>query len=108
MGVHTTMTMNRGSVPTITTPFAVMVVTLSQQEAAYYGGAAPYFRYQIIVKAPNTFKFGDFEQGDLLIDTDMNDLDPKTRTNKHYRVISDPKFYFDTHIECIADRMRGT
>lgn len=107
MGKHTTMTSTRGGNAFITTPFATKIDTMKAQEASYYGGAAPYFRYAIYVKSPSTFVADDFQQGDLLIDTDVNDLDLKTGVHKQYRVISDPRFYFDGHGEMIADRYRG-
>ncbi len=101
------MTSERGGNVLISNPFAVKTDTMEAPEASYYGGAAPYFRYHVYVKPPNTFVFGNFQQGDLLIDTDTSDADPKTHANKQYRVISDPRYYFDTHVEMIADRVRG-
>ena len=108
MGVHTTMTMARAGNVLISNPFATQIDTMSQEEAAYYGGAAPYMRYHIYVKAPNIFVQGDFQQGDLLIDTNTNDLDPKTELNKRYRIINDPEFFFDGHWEIVGDRVRGS
>ena len=76
---------------------------LSQNEAAYYGGAAPYLRYKVFF---TTLPFNSVQQGDLLID--QVNIDPFTQTNTHYRVINDPKFLPDGHAEMITDKVRGT
>ncbi len=110
MGVHTAMTMARAGNVLISNPFATQIDTMSQEESSYWGGgtgAVPYMRYRIFVKAPNIFVQGDFQQGDLLIDTNTNDLDSKTGLNKSYRIINDPEFFFDSHVEVVADRVRG-
>jgi len=74
--------------------------TMSQQEAAYYGGAAPYFRYAAY--ALNNY---DIRQGDLL--SDLNTIDPKTNAHTQYRVINDPEPFPDEHLELVLDKTRG-
>lgn len=96
------VTVNRAKAPVAGIPaIPVQIDTMSQQEAAYYGGAAPYFRYNIFTHA-----LYDIRYEDLLIDT-VN-IDPKTSTFKQYRVINDPESFFDQHMEIVADRIVGT
>jgi len=75
--------------------------TMQQQEAAYYGGAAPFFRYNVYILANL-----DIRQSDALID--QNNIDPRTGTNAYYRVISDPEPFPDQHMEIIVERVRGS
>jgi hypothetical protein len=79
----------------------VQLDNMSQQESAFYGGAAPYQRFQAY-----TLVTLDMRQSDLLID--LNNIDPKTNTNTQYRVINIPEFYPDGHGEIVCDLMRGT
>src|SRR5258708_7386198 len=83
----------------------VQLDLMTQQEAHAYGGAqpgeGPYFRYNgympsLIVLA----------QGDLM--TDTINIDPKTGTNKKFRVIGDPEPFPGGHTEFVVDRMIGT
>jgi hypothetical protein len=74
---------------------------MSNQEAAYYQGTSPYFRY---------WGFSlinlDIRQGDLCID--LSNIDPKTNALTQYRVINDPEQFVDNHMEIALDKMRGT
>jgi hypothetical protein len=105
MGIfqNAVVTVKRGGSPVANIPpVSVQVDLLSQMESSYYGGSAPYMRYSIY-----TFGVYDIRQEDLLVDT-VN-IDPKTNTNKQYRVINDPDTeQFVSHVEIIADRVRGT
>jgi len=74
---------------------------MSQQEAAYYGGAAPYQRYAMYPLANLTIL-----QQDLLVD--LHNADPKTDTFAQYRVINDPEPFPDNHMELVVDKVRGT
>ena len=74
---------------------------MSQVEAAYYGGAAPYFRY-----SGYALQNYSILQGDLL--TDLNNIDPKTSAHTLYRVINDPEPFGDEHLEIVVDKIRGT
>lgn len=74
---------------------------MSQQEAAYYGGAAPYQRFMAYSLAPY-----DLRQSDLLVD--LNNIDPKTNASTQYRVINIPEAFPDAHMELVCDLMRGT
>ena len=76
--------------------------TMSNAEAAYYGGAAPYFRYWAFCTQAGSLAF---EQGDLLQDTSV--IDPATGARKRYRVINDPERFLDRHWELAVDRMVG-
>jgi hypothetical protein len=73
---------------------------MSNQESAYYGGAAPYFRYWgfSLVNL-------DIRQSDLCID--LSNIDPKTNALTQYRVINDPEQFPDNHMELALDRMVG-
>ena len=74
---------------------------LSQQEAAYYGGAGPYFRYMLYPTGIYDIQFQDH-----LIDN--NNTDPKTPSGyREYRVINEPEPFHDSHMEVVADRVRG-
>ncbi len=97
------MTVERGGSPVSSIPsFAAQVDLMSQQEAAYYGGAAPYQRYMIY-----TVGTYDIRQGDALIDA--LHIDPKRNALKQYRVINDPATeLFQRHNEIVADLYRGT
>ena len=96
------VTVKRGGSPVTSIPaFSVQIDNMSQAEAAYYGGAAPYQRYAIYLLAVY-----DLRQEDLLIDT--KNIDPKTGTFKQYRIINDPEPFPDLHMEIVADRYRGT
>ncbi|SRR5712692_3603497 len=75
---------------------------MSVQEASYYGGASPYERFQMY-----TLAIYDIRQLDLLID--LNNIDPKTNTYYHYRVINIPEnFPMDGHMEIVCDLVRGS
>jgi hypothetical protein len=105
MGIfnNSLMTVKRaGSVITSIPAFPAQVDLMSQVEASYYGGAAPYQRYRIFTTG--TY---DIRQEDLL--TDSLHIDPKTNAAKQYRVVNDPDTeLFQTHNEIVADRYRGT
>ncbi|GAC1665354.1 MAG: hypothetical protein PVS3B3_36860 [Ktedonobacteraceae bacterium] len=73
---------------------------MSAQESSYYGGVAPYMRYQLF-----TLSNLDIRQQDLLVDN--NNIDPITSTNIHYRVINAPENFLDGHCEIVADLVRG-
>lgn len=97
------MTVKRaGSLVTSIPAFPAQVDLMSQSEAAYYGGAAPFQRFSI-----HTTGTYDIRQEDLLID--LQHIDPKTNQPKQYRVINDPGTeQFLSHNEIVADRYRGT
>jgi hypothetical protein len=75
--------------------------TMSQQEAAYYGGTEPYERFNAYA-----LSLYDIRQTDLLVD--RNNTDPKTSTNYQYRIINIPEFFLDQHGEIVCDLIRGT
>ena len=75
---------------------------MSVQEAAYYGGTQPYFRYNGYV---NTTQYA-FQFQDLL--TDAFNTDPKTQQLTRYRIINDPEPFPDGHYEPALDRVIGT
>ncbi len=75
---------------------AMQLDTLSQMEAAQWGGAAPYFRF-------NGYILGNYSilQQDLLID--LVNTDPTTNKNKQYRVLNNPvdDSFVDFHQELV-------
>lgn len=73
---------------------------MSQQEAAYYGGASPYMRYMGYM-----LQNLDIRQSDLLVD--LHNIDPKTNALTQYRVINDPEPFPDSHLEIVIDKVRG-
>lgn len=75
---------------------------MSAQVASYYGGAAPYFRFNGYV---NTSQY-PFLYQDLL--TDAFNTDPKTQQLTRYRIINDPELFVDNHYELVLDRVLGT
>jgi hypothetical protein len=77
------------------------VDNMGPQEAAYYGGASPYMRYQMYALANL-----DIRQSDLIIDN--TNIDPKTNELTQYRVISSPEPFPDSHMEIVSDLYRGT
>ena len=85
---------------TVISSLYLQLDNMSQVEAAYYGGAAPYFRY-----AAYALQNYDVRQGDLLVD--LNNIDPKTSAHTQYRVINDPEPFPDEHLELVVDRVRG-
>lgn len=95
-----TLTQSRAGV-TLRTDIKVQIENMSEQEAAYYGGAAPYFRYWIFPQA-----IYDLELGDQLIDPFNADI-KTTSGSREYRIISDPEPFPDSHMELVADRVRG-
>ena len=107
MGVHTTVTVSRGGSPlNVSPPPTVQIDTMSQEEASQYGGAGPYFRYDIYMQpsAPQTPY--DIRFRDLLIDT--TNTDPNTGNLMDYRVINFPEVFSDGHLEIVADHKVGT
>lgn len=80
----------------------VQVDNMSMQEAAYYGGTAPYFRYYAFV---NTLQYAFLYQDGL---QDVATIDPKTNVLTRYRIINDAEFFNDSHVELVLDRMIGT
>lgn len=85
---------------TVITSLYLQLDNMSQQEAAYYGGAAPYFRY-----SGYALQNYDVRQGDLL--TDLNNIDPKTSAHTQYRVVNDPEPFPYEHLELVLDKVRG-
>lgn len=80
----------------------VQVDNMSMQEAAYYGGTEPYFRYYAFV---NTTQYAFLYQDGL---QDVSNIDPKTSTFTRYRIINDAEPFPDNHYELVLDRMIGT
>ena len=75
---------------------------MSVQEAAYYGGAAPYARYAAYtLNTSVTYLYGDLLQ-------DQNNIDPRTNANAAYRVINHPESFPDGHVEIVADKVEGS
>lgn len=74
---------------------------LSVQEASYYGGVAPYQRFQCYA-----LTILDLRQGDLLVD--LSNVNPVTGTNTQYRIINIPEPFPDSHMELVVDLVRGT
>lgn len=82
----------------------VQLDTMSQQEANYYQGSQPYFRFNAYI-----YQNIDLEFQDMLVDTvnlEPKTLPPNTRT-KQYRVINQPETFPDGHIQCDLDRYLG-
>ncbi|HJT55832.1 MAG TPA: hypothetical protein VJ761_05010 [Ktedonobacteraceae bacterium] len=73
---------------------------MSVQEAATYGGAAPYMRYWFFVEQALTILADD-----VLVD--LNNIDPKTGTNTIYTAVSDGEDFPDQHVEVALDKVRG-
>lgn len=95
-----TLTQKRAGT-TLRTDVTSQIENMSQQEAAYYGGAGPYLRYWIYPQG-----IYDIEQGDQFIDP--FNADTKTTSGyREYRVINDPEPFPDSHMELVADRVRG-
>jgi len=95
-----TLTQIRAGV-TLRTDIIAQIENMSQQEAAYYGGAAPYLRYWIFPQAIYDIQFQDQL-------TDPFNADPKTASGyREYNVINDPEPFPDFHMELVADRVRG-
>lgn len=80
---------------------AMQLDDMSQAEASYYGGVAPYQRYNGYILANL-----DIRQGDLLID--LKNIDPRTAGPIQYRVIESPENFPDQHTELTVDLVRGT
>jgi hypothetical protein len=80
----------------------LQVDNMSAGESAYYGGTAPYFRYNGYV---NTLTYL-FQYQDGLQDT--TNIDPKTGMLTRYRIINDPESFTDGHYELVLDRVVGT
>lgn len=80
----------------------VRLDNMSMAEAAYYGGAVPYFRFYGIVR---TVVYAFLYQ-DLLID--IKNIDPKTSTLTRYRIINIPEPFPDNHYELVLDQAVGT
>lgn len=81
---------------------AMQLDNMNISEAAYYGGAQPYFRYSGYI---NTTLY-PFQYQDGL--QDVANIDPRTGVLTRYRVISDPEPFPDNHYELALDRMVGT
>lgn len=94
MSIDAHVTVQRGGTP-VYTGVPVQLDKLSQQEAADYGGAAPYERFDVFSLAGNV----TILQKDLLIDQ---------TTGVHYRILLDGEPFPDYHWEAIADKMRVT
>lgn len=94
----TTKVMRAGS--QVYTNIFLQMDNMGAMESSYYGGAAPYFRY-------NGYILGNLTlyQGDLLVD--LHNSDPKTGSATQYRIIDDPESFPDGHIEISCDRIRG-
>lgn len=107
MGVHTTVTISRGLSAVSVSPLpSVQIDTMSQEEASQYGGAAPYFRYDIYMQPLSPLVPYDIRYRDLL--TDTTNTDPSTGNLMDYRVINFPEVFSDGHLEIVADHKVGT
>lgn len=80
----------------------MQVDNMSPQEANWYQGTQPYFAYTGYI---NTTYYA-MQYQDLLIDT-LN-IDSKTGTNTHYRIIGDVETFPDNHMEMPLGRVVGT
>jgi hypothetical protein len=96
------VTWSRAGVPLSPDLIPMQLDNMSVAEAAYYSGTQPYFRYNGYV---NTTQYPFLFQ-DLL--TDAFNIDPKTQQLTKYRVINDPEFFVDNHVELALDRVVGT
>ena len=74
---------------------------MTDQEAAYYGGVAPYERYM-------AYPLSQYIIGQSYSLIDRNNIDPKTNKNYIYRVINIPRPFPDNHEEIVCDLVRGT
>src|SRR5258707_408782 len=83
-------------------PIAVRLDNMSMQEAAYYQGAQPYFRFYGFVR---TIVYSFLYQ-DLLVD--IKNIDPKTGALTRYRIINLAEPFPDNHYELVLDQMVGT
>lgn len=107
MGVHTTVTITRASVPVNITPNpTVQIDTMSQEEASYYGGTGQHFRYDIYMQPLSPMVPYDIRFHDLL--TDTTNIDPLTNNLMDYRVINVPEPFSDGHLEIVGDHKVGT
>jgi hypothetical protein len=99
---NVTMRVTRAGVQTYAS-LAMQLETMSQQQAAYWGGAEPYFRFLGILD-------GLFDIRPRDLGTDLANTDPETGANKQYRVINTPDddLFVDGHMELVLDRVRGT
>lgn len=83
---------------------ALQLDNMSQQEAAYYGGAGPYQRFYGYFTFLSTQV--QLRQNDLLVD--LYNQDPNTNYHKQYRIINIPERFPDNHVELVLDLIRGT
>jgi hypothetical protein len=105
MSIYIFANVTRASATISTKPIEVQLDSMNQQQAAAYGGASsgegPYFRSWGV-----TWDYITLQQGDLL--TDTTNLDAKTGALTKWRIIGDPEYMPDTHIEFCCDRVVGT
>lgn len=87
---------------TIAASIPLQIDLMSQQEASFYGGAAPYFRYRGMVQNVTGL---NIRPKDLL--TDPASIDPDTNAAPMYRVVT-AQCFPDVHWELVLDRARGT
>ncbi|SRR6266568_1854659 len=87
---------------TVAPGIPLQIELMSQQEASFYGGAAPYFRYHGMVQNVTGL---DIRPKDLL--TDPATIDPDTSAAPMYRVVTS-QYYPDVHWELVLDKARGT
>lgn len=81
---------------------ALQLDNMAPQEAAFYQGSEPYFKY---IGYVYTTRYS-LQYQDLLIDT-IN-TDPRTGTFTRYRIIGDVESFPDNHMEMPLARMEGT
>ena|SRR5258708_1709553 len=83
-------------------PIAVRLDNMGMQEAAYYQGSQPYFSYIGYIRTT----VYQFQYQDLLVD--IRSIDPKTGQLTKYRIVNDPEFFPDNHVEVAVSRVVGT
>ena len=80
---------------------AMRIDNMSDVEASYYGGSAPYMRNRCY-----TLAIYDIHQEDQCID--LVNTDSKTKSGyREYRVINIPEVFLNGSLEIVADRVRG-
>lgn len=94
-------TVLRGGTQQITQHLYVQLDLMSQKEASYHGGEAPYMRYAGYALTAVAMQYRDLLQ-------DEANTDPLSGAKRRYRVISDPEYFPDGHVELVLDRVLGT
>lgn len=84
---------------------AVQISNMKVEEASYFSGAEPYFRFWMNIRgaAPLTL---DFRQSDLF--TDTQNIDPNTNAHTVYRVAGAPSRYLQSNYHVPLELYRGT